>query len=118
MVQATIVLEDTIKTEYLRNDWWYWSSPSAAANISTLSALALRIYSLDSAILYEKPTLTHDPMETTLDCKSEKEALQSSGPTNNLKPSNQLMQKMPDSDSGENSKPRTRASKRRRDSGV
>ncbi|KAH0969361.1 hypothetical protein GBA52_028816 [Prunus armeniaca] len=26
MVQATIVLEDMIKTEYLRNEWWYWSS--------------------------------------------------------------------------------------------
>ncbi|KAM1187355.1 hypothetical protein TB2_023092 [Malus domestica] len=54
MVQAMIVLEDMIKTEYLRNEWWYWSSFSAAAKISTMSALALRIYSLDAAILYEK----------------------------------------------------------------
>ncbi|XVF16441.1 hypothetical protein REPUB_Repub10bG0031000 [Reevesia pubescens] len=54
MVQATIVLEDMIKTEYLRNEWWYWSSLSAAAKLSTLSSLALRIYSLDAAIVYEK----------------------------------------------------------------
>lgn len=54
MVQATIILEDMIKTEHLRNDWWYWSSLSAAAKISTLSSLALRIYSLDAAIIYEK----------------------------------------------------------------
>lgn len=54
MVQATIALEDMIKTEYLRNDWWYWSSFSAAAKSSTLPSLALRIYSLDSAIIYEK----------------------------------------------------------------
>ncbi|XP_028778610.1 methyl-CpG-binding domain-containing protein 9 isoform X2 [Neltuma alba] len=54
MVQATITLEDMIKTEYLRNDWWYWSSLSAAAKSSTLSSLALRIYTLDSAIIYEK----------------------------------------------------------------
>ncbi|KAL3501199.1 hypothetical protein ACH5RR_035648 [Cinchona calisaya] len=116
MIQATIILEDTIKTDHLRNDWWYWSSPSAAANISTLSALALRIYTLDSAILYEKPSSTDDPVEMlTPDCKSEKDSLQSSVPANTLKPSTQ--QKMPDSDSGENSKPRTRASKRRKDSG-
>ncbi|TKY50406.1 Methyl-CpG-binding domain-containing protein 9 [Spatholobus suberectus] len=54
MVQATITLEDMIKTEYLRNDWWYWSSFSAAAKSSTLPSLALRVYSLDLAIIYEK----------------------------------------------------------------
>lgn len=54
MVQAIITLEDMIKTEFLRNDWWYWSSYSAAAKSSTLPSLALRIYSLDSAIMYEK----------------------------------------------------------------
>ncbi|XP_048128819.1 methyl-CpG-binding domain-containing protein 9 isoform X2 [Rhodamnia argentea] len=53
MVQATIVLEDMIQTKYLRKEWWYWSSLSAAVKTSTLSSLALRIYSLDSAILYE-----------------------------------------------------------------
>ncbi|KAI5442455.1 hypothetical protein KIW84_011503 [Lathyrus oleraceus] len=54
MIQATVALEDMIKTEFLRNDWWYWSSFSAAAKSSTLPSLALRIYSLDSAIMYEK----------------------------------------------------------------
>ncbi|KAL5150389.1 Methyl-CpG-binding domain-containing protein 9 [Glycine soja] len=54
MIQATFTLEDMIKTEYLRNDWWYWSSFSAAAKSSTLPSLALRIYSLDLAIIYEK----------------------------------------------------------------
>uniref|UniRef100_F6HV03 Methyl-CpG-binding domain-containing protein 9 n=1 Tax=Vitis vinifera TaxID=29760 RepID=F6HV03_VITVI len=54
MVQATIMLEDMIKTEYLMNGWWYWSSLSAAAKTSTVSSLALRIYSLDAAIAYEK----------------------------------------------------------------
>lgn len=54
MVQATIILEDMIKTRYLRNEWWYWSSLSAAAKTSTLSSLALRIYSLDAAVIYEK----------------------------------------------------------------
>ncbi|CAH1424256.1 unnamed protein product [Lactuca virosa] len=55
MVEATIILEDMIKTEYLRKEWRYWSSPSAAAKISTISALALQIYALDAAIFYEKP---------------------------------------------------------------
>ncbi|KAJ7970868.1 Methyl-CpG-binding domain-containing protein 9 [Quillaja saponaria] len=54
MVQATIVLEDMIKTVYLKNDWWYWSSLSAAVKTSTLSSLALCIYTLDAAIIYEK----------------------------------------------------------------
>ncbi|KAL6991150.1 hypothetical protein U1Q18_009269, partial [Sarracenia purpurea var. burkii] len=51
---AIITLDDTIKTEYLRNMWWYWSSLSDAAKISTLSSLTLRIYSLDASIDYEK----------------------------------------------------------------
>ncbi|KAK1291586.1 Methyl-CpG-binding domain-containing protein 9 [Acorus calamus] len=46
--------EGMIKTEYLNNRWWYWSSLTAAAKTSTLSALALRIYTLDSSIIYEK----------------------------------------------------------------
>lgn len=54
MIQATIVFEDMIKTEYLKNEWWYWSSLSAAAKTSTLSSLALRIYALDNAVLYER----------------------------------------------------------------
>lgn len=55
MVQATIVLENMIKTEFLKNERGYWSSLSAAAKTPTLSALALHIYGLDAAIVYEKP---------------------------------------------------------------
>lgn len=56
MIQATIILEEMIKTDYLRNEWWYWSSFSAAAKTSTIASLALRIYSLDAVIVYEKAT--------------------------------------------------------------
>ncbi|KAE8682418.1 7-dimethyl-8-ribityllumazine synthase family protein [Hibiscus syriacus] len=59
MVQATIAFEDMIKTDYLRNEWWYWSSLSAAAKVSTMSSLALRIYSLDAVIVYEKSPEFH-----------------------------------------------------------
>ncbi|KAJ4961937.1 hypothetical protein NE237_021847 [Protea cynaroides] len=60
MVQATIIFEEMIKTEYLRNGWWYWSSLSAAVNTSTVSSLALRIYTLDAAIVYQKAPLNLD----------------------------------------------------------
>ncbi|KFK37611.1 hypothetical protein AALP_AA3G005700 [Arabis alpina] len=65
LVQATIVVEDMIKTEYLKNEWWYWSSLSAAAKISTLSALSVRIFSLDAAIMYDKAITQSDPMDET-----------------------------------------------------
>lgn len=55
MVQATIIFEDMIRTEHLKKEWWYWSSPSAVAKISTVQSLALQIYALDAAIVYEKP---------------------------------------------------------------
>ncbi|RID81356.1 hypothetical protein BRARA_A03940 [Brassica rapa] len=54
-----------IKTEYLKNEWWYWSSLSAAAKISTLSALSLHIFSLDAAIMYDKTITQSDPMDAT-----------------------------------------------------
>ncbi|KAJ6793176.1 methyl-CpG-binding domain-containing protein 9-like [Iris pallida] len=54
MVQATILLEHMIKSEYLKNGWWYWSSLTAAAKTPTVSSLALRIYSLDDSIIYLK----------------------------------------------------------------
>ncbi|WCJ38411.1 methyl-CPG-binding domain 9 [Euphorbia peplus] len=60
MVQATIVFEYMIKTEFLRKEWWYWSSISAAGKIATISSLALKIYTLDAAIIYE-PTLRVSP---------------------------------------------------------
>nr|GMC62104.1 methyl-CpG-binding domain-containing protein 9 [Ipomoea batatas] len=54
MVQALIVFEEMLKSDYLSNTWGYWSSISGAAKICTLSSLALRIYSLDAAIKYEE----------------------------------------------------------------
>lgn len=60
MVQATIALEDMIRTEFLKNEWWYWSSLSAAAKISTASSLALHIFSLDAAVIYEKISPNQD----------------------------------------------------------
>ncbi|XP_043704341.1 methyl-CpG-binding domain-containing protein 9-like isoform X2 [Telopea speciosissima] len=60
MVQATTIFEEMIKTEYLRNGWWYWSSLSAAAKTSTVSSLALHIYTLDAAIVYHKALLNLD----------------------------------------------------------
>ncbi|XP_042500318.1 methyl-CpG-binding domain-containing protein 9-like [Macadamia integrifolia] len=63
MVQATIIFEEMIKTEYLRNEWWYWSSLSAAVKNSTISSLALRIYTLDAAIVYQKVPLNLDPTD-------------------------------------------------------
>lgn len=59
MVQAIMVFETMIKTEYIKNSWWWhWSSASVAAKTSTMSALALRIYTLDAAIDYQKTTTT------------------------------------------------------------
>ncbi|KAM7252183.1 hypothetical protein ACFE04_024066 [Oxalis oulophora] len=58
MVQAVIVFENIIRTECLKTEWWYWSSPSATAKIASLSSLALRICSLDAAVLYDYEKLT------------------------------------------------------------
>ncbi|KAL2559750.1 Methyl-CpG-binding domain-containing protein 9 [Forsythia ovata] len=114
MIQATIALEDTIKSEYLRSDWWYWSSPSTAARTSTVSALALRIYALDSAIFYEKPSsegATDIPMP---DCIADKGTAQDSI----ARPSSPSVQKTPDSNAIENPRTRSRTSKRRKDSSA
>jgi hypothetical protein len=62
MVQALIVFEDSIRSEYLTNTWWYWSSLSASVKSSTLSALALRIYSLDASIKYENISSDNAPV--------------------------------------------------------
>ncbi|KAL6562630.1 hypothetical protein OROGR_003637 [Orobanche gracilis] len=117
MVQATVVLEDSIKSEYLRNHWWYWSSPSTAAKITTLSALALRIYSLDSAISYEKPL--PDVAATEIlepSCALDEEVVPRDSTSKNLEnPSSPpLLQKAPVSVSAENSKTKSRTGKRRK----
>lgn len=116
MVLALVILEDAIRTDHLRNDWWYWSSPSSAANICTLSGLAFRIYALDSAIFYEKPLNGETAGTCTPDGKSDKEASPSAAtPGNDIKLVDQQMHKMHDSDSGGNSRPRTRLSRKRKD---
>ncbi|XP_059649014.1 methyl-CpG-binding domain-containing protein 9-like isoform X2 [Cornus florida] len=118
MVLATIILENMIKPEYLKNDWWYWSSHSAAAKISTLSALALLLYTLDAAIIYEKPLPSLDSIEILKpDCKSNKEDSPISDPTDNLKPGSPQVQKSHESDITVNPKPRSRPSRRKKDSG-
>ncbi|VAI40899.1 unnamed protein product [Triticum turgidum subsp. durum] len=54
MVLATSMLERAIKSEFLKNDCWYWSSFTVAIKTSTLSSLALRICTLDDCIMYTK----------------------------------------------------------------
>ncbi|VAH71688.1 unnamed protein product [Triticum turgidum subsp. durum] len=54
MVVATSMLERAIKSEFLKNDWWYWSSFTVAIKTSTVSSLTLRIYTLDDCIMYTK----------------------------------------------------------------
>ena len=97
MIQATIILEEMIKTDYLRNEWWYWSSFSAAAKTSTVASLALRIYSLDAAIVYEKTTPKLDS-------------------TSSLKPVGMVDKKpLPGSDPIEKSKVSRKSSKKRKE---
>ncbi|XP_023771165.1 methyl-CpG-binding domain-containing protein 9 [Lactuca sativa] len=123
MVQATLMLEDMIKTEYLRKEWWYWSSPSTAAKISNISALALRIYALDAAIYYEKPpTPNLDPTEplTPNSSKSEKKTSEKSNAKDSSEkstPKNSQSQRASSSPvTTEGSRPKTRSKKRMRDS--
>ncbi|KAF8407933.1 hypothetical protein HHK36_007073 [Tetracentron sinense] len=99
VVQATIIFEDMIKTEYLRNGWWYWSSLSAAAKSSTISSLALRIYALDAAIIYQKTLSSSNSTDNPKPCsKPNQKILPSSGPTDNPKPSSKPSKKRKDSE--------------------
>lgn len=120
MVQATIMLEDMIKTEYLRKEWWYWSSPSTAAKISNISALALRIYALDAAIYYENPpTSNPDSTEplTPKTSKSEKKTSEKSNAKDSSEKSTpKNSQRSSNSPVTESSRPKTRSKKRMRDS--
>ncbi|KAJ0960411.1 hypothetical protein J5N97_001773 [Dioscorea zingiberensis] len=77
VAQATILFEGMIKTEYLKNGWWYWSSLTAAARMPTISSLALRLFTLDDSIIYVKPSL---PMVDP-------------GPTESVKPANKTGRK-------------------------
>lgn len=72
MIQATIIFENMIRKEYLKNGWWFWSSLTAAAKTSSVSSLALRIYALDAAIMYEKALPSTEPMDHQKAMKSGK----------------------------------------------
>ncbi|CAM9722615.1 unnamed protein product [Discosporangium mesarthrocarpum] len=56
-MQALLVLEDSIKREWLA-PWWTsnWASPAVAMRVTTVQAVSFRLYALDSAILYEGAT--------------------------------------------------------------
>ncbi|XP_011098494.1 methyl-CpG-binding domain-containing protein 9 [Sesamum indicum] len=80
MVQAVIVFEDMFKLEYIAYSWRKYWSFSAAANISTLAALALRVYSLDAAINYDETSSTSNTIK--LSRKADKgKRLQNPNPT-------------------------------------
>lgn len=117
MVQATIVFEDMIKTDYLRNGWWYWSSLSTAAKMATISSLALCMYTLDAAIIYEKPSAlsasTEIPEHGSM---SNKDISTTKDSTNNTKPSKPVP-KTPSSDLTDFSKLRSKSSRKRKDLG-
>lgn len=118
MVQATIVLEDMIKTEYLRNGWQYWLSLSAAARIATISSLALRISTLDAALVYEKPLPSVSSTEIEkLGSESDMYSLTCSDPINTPKTNCKLVQKTCSLDLTENGNQSSKPSKRRKDSG-
>ncbi|XP_012085354.1 methyl-CpG-binding domain-containing protein 9 isoform X2 [Jatropha curcas] len=118
MVQATIVFENMIKTDYLRNEWWYWSSLSAAAKIATVSSLALRIYTLDAAIVYEKPLPFSSPKEIAeVGSRLENNSSPNTDLANNPKPSSRSVVRVSTVDPIDNGKPQSRSAKKRKDSG-
>ncbi|KXG29684.1 methyl-CpG-binding domain-containing protein 9 isoform X2 [Sorghum bicolor] len=64
VVLAINFLQSMIKAEFLKKDWWYWSSFTAAIKTTTVSSLALRIYTLDDCIMYTKdPSLNPEPAD-------------------------------------------------------
>ena len=66
MVLATNFLQSMIKAEFLKKDWWYWSSFTAAIKTTTVTALALRIYTLDDCIMYRKdPAPNPEPADNS-----------------------------------------------------
>jgi methyl-CpG-binding domain-containing protein 9 len=43
-----------IKSEYIKPQWWHWSSLTAAARTPSITSLALRLYTLDDCLVYSK----------------------------------------------------------------
>ncbi|KAJ4830037.1 hypothetical protein Tsubulata_027695 [Turnera subulata] len=113
MVQATVVFESMIKTEYLKNEWWYWSPLSAAVKISTVSSLALRIYSLDAAIIYDKSFCS--PYQIAeLGSKLNNNPSPQKNLSSNSKSVGKPVPKTPSSDPTDNSKAQNKSSKKRK----
>ncbi|KAL2549292.1 Methyl-CpG-binding domain-containing protein 9 [Forsythia ovata] len=110
-----IILENTSKSDYLRRDWWYWSTPSTAAKITTLSALALRIYALDSAISYGKPVSDRATETWNPDSALDNEAPQDSSSTNLVNSTSPPVRKGPESDPVKNPRSRKRTNKQRKE---
>ncbi|KAL4639126.1 hypothetical protein ACB092_03G195200 [Castanea dentata] len=118
MVQATIVFEEMIKTEYLRNGWQYWSSLSAAARIATISSLALHICTLDAALVYEKPLpSSSSTVIENLGSESDIKILTCSNPLDTPKTGCKPVQKTYGVDLTDNANPSSKRSKKRKDSG-
>lgn len=114
MVQSTIVFENLIKSEYLRNGWWHWSSLSAAAKISNISSLALRIYTLDAAIVYDGPLPGYGYTEIE---NMGGKLITHRNPTGNPNSNSKTIQSTPNSDSTDRPKPRSKSSRKKKDSG-
>lgn len=118
MVGATIVFEEMIKTEYLRNGWQYWSSLSAAARIATISSLALHICTLDAALIYEKPLpSSSSTVIETLGSESDIKILTCSNPLDTPKTGCKPVPKTYGVDLTDNANPSSKRSKKRKDSG-
>lgn len=116
MVQSTLVLENMIKAEYLRNGWWYWSSLSAAAKISNISSLALRIYTLDAAIVYDGPLPRCSSSDVEkLVSESEKSLPIHPDPIGNPQSNSKILPETPNLDSTDKPKPRSKSTKKRKD---
>lgn len=65
MVQAIVLLEGMIKTEYIKPQWWHWSSLTAAAKTPSITSLALRLYTLDDCLVYTKHASNNPTTELT-----------------------------------------------------
>jgi methyl-CpG-binding domain-containing protein 9 len=66
MVQAIILLESMIKSEYIKPQWWHWSSLTAAARTPSITSLALRLFTLDGCLVYSKDASSapNEPADT------------------------------------------------------
>ncbi|KAG0577270.1 hypothetical protein KC19_5G143600 [Ceratodon purpureus] len=76
MTKTVILLEQMVRPDCLKRTWCYWSSLSSAARSATLSTLALRIFSLDSAITYKKDKVVADESQRPSTLRKPKKKVQ------------------------------------------